>query len=103
MPGVTILNSSTLRVTDATVHVQGNELKFWSMNDGEDKSMTYSLFSGNGAFNYSFKLNSGQTLNGSCGTFSNFEIGKRSIFLISDNKVIYSAQGERVICEVFNP
>ncbi|MEP1385423.1 MAG: hypothetical protein ABJK64_16705 [Paraglaciecola sp.] len=100
VPQVTILNSSNIRIVDAKITTPNSDLKFWSLNDGEDKELHYSIFQKEGKYRYDFYLNNNITLSGECGFVKNFEFGKRVIFLVSDDKVIYSS-GKSVVCETF--
>ncbi|MFT2089916.1 hypothetical protein [Paraglaciecola sp. 2405UD69-4] len=100
VPQVTILNSSNIRIVDAKITTPNSDLKFWSLNDGEDKELHYSIFQKEGKYRYDFSLNNNITLSGECGFVNNFEFGKRVIFLVSDDKVIYSS-GESVVCETY--
>ncbi|WP_289031134.1 hypothetical protein [uncultured Paraglaciecola sp.] len=100
VPQVTILNSSNIRIVDAKITTPNSDLKFWSLNDGEDKELHYSIFQKEGKYQYDFSLNNNITLSGECGFVNNFEFGKRVIFLVSDDKVIYS-NGESVVCETY--
>ncbi|MEP2652183.1 MAG: hypothetical protein ABJH06_09310 [Paraglaciecola sp.] len=100
VPQVTVLNSSNIRIVDAKITTPNSDLKFWSLNDGEDKELHYSIFQKEGKYRYDFYLNSNITLSGECGFVKNFEFGKRVIFLVSDDKVIYSS-GKSVVCETF--
>ena len=99
-PQVTLLNSSNIRIVDANISTSYSDLKFWSLNDGDDKDLYYSIFQKEGKYRYHFSLKNNITLSGECGYVKNFEFGKRVIFLISDDKVIYSSD-KPVICETF--
>ena len=100
MPQVTISNSSNFRIVDANISTSYSDLKFWSLNDGDSKDLYYSIFQKEGKYRYHFSLKNNITLSGECGYIKNFEFSKRVIFLISDDKVIYSS-GKNVVCQTF--
>ena len=89
-----------MRVVDANVSPPYSDLKFWSLNDGDSDELYYSIFQKEGKYRYHFALKNNITLSGECGQVKNFEFGKRVIFLISDDKIIYSS-GKSVVCETF--
>jgi hypothetical protein len=101
LPQVTILNSSDKRVVDAKITISDTDLEFWSLNDGDTKELYYSIFQKEGKYRYHFALKNNITLSGECGDIKNFEFGKRVIFLISDDKVIYDGE-KQVVCQTFD-
>jgi hypothetical protein len=101
LPQVAILNSSDKRVVDAKITISDTDLEFWSLNDGDTKEHYYSIFQKEGKYRYHFALKNNITLSGECGDIKNFEFGKRVIFLISDDKVIYDGE-KQVVCQTFD-
>ncbi|MGQ8367195.1 hypothetical protein [Glaciecola sp. 1036] len=101
-PQVSILNSSGIDAIEVTIWIQNGQLDFNYMRDDETKDFYYSLFSGSGKYHYLIKLKNGVMLEGDCGSFEALEFSKAVIFLISDDKLIYSnPSDEPIICELF--
>jgi len=92
LPTIAILNGSGVRVLDARITVSDTDLKFWTLGKGEDKQLSYSLFQKEGKYRYYFVLKNNITLSGECGYVKNLELLKSVIFLISDDKVVYSGE-----------
>ncbi|GGF81285.1 hypothetical protein [Alteromonas lipolytica] len=99
-PRISLSNSSDHKLIEATISLAKEQLKFGELQNGEDKELSYSLLPGEGEYTYRFELSDHSVLSGKCGHFTNFEISKRVIFLVSDKQVIaQDIHGKPMVCD----